>query len=256
MNKEIAYKGTIGRQRQDFCVRYIEHKQLIFKEAEQQHIKIAKENGETISCHKGCSYCCTEYISASLQECEAIVYYLYQNESVLIAFLQAYPRWWAQVEKNQDLLKRIEQLAYETLASELSRESQQALARETEFYTDLNIACPFLSNDICSIYEVRPRVCACIFVTTPAEWCNPLNPNSQKVKTYFDNFDDFIERPFYYNDIIGFSYMLNMPYIVYGILIYGILYLSKFPGLEDLARDLMSDPEARAVLKRFRTSRS
>lgn len=160
------------------------------------------------------------------------------------------------MEKNKDLLIRIKQLAAEILASDFNQQSVEAFLNEIVLYADLNIPCPFLMDNICSIYEVRPRGCASIFATTPSEWCNPLSPNASKVNYHISLPDHPTELPFYYKNIYIPVFLLHMPDVVYGILINGVLYLSKMPGLEDFARDFMSDPQAGAVLQRFRTSRS
>ena len=55
--------------------------------------KKLKTNGKTITCQKGCYFCCDEFVEADIQECEAIVYYLYHNESALFTFLKNYPEW-------------------------------------------------------------------------------------------------------------------------------------------------------------------
>src|SRR5262249_17523424 len=48
-------------------------------------------------------------------------------------------------------------------------------------YFALQIPCPFLKNEICSIYEDRPAACRELLVTSPAELCrdfvhNPVRP--------------------------------------------------------------------------------
>lgn len=110
LNKEIAYKGKVGRMREESCIRYIRHKQAAFKVIKQKIIEQTAAVGETITCHKGCFFCCSQYVGASIQECEAIVYYLYQHENLLADFLQAYPKWREDVRKNESLFKRIGEL--------------------------------------------------------------------------------------------------------------------------------------------------
>ena len=34
LNKAVAYQGKIGKQRQDFCIDYIRHKQKVYKDME------------------------------------------------------------------------------------------------------------------------------------------------------------------------------------------------------------------------------
>ena len=48
-------------------------------------------------------------------------------------------------------------------------------------YYALRIPCPYLENEMCSIYEARPSACRELLVTSPAELCqdmvqNPVTP--------------------------------------------------------------------------------
>ena len=44
-------------------------------------------------------------------------------------------------------------------------------------YYALRIACPYLENELCSIYEARPAACRELLVTSPAELCQDLVQN-------------------------------------------------------------------------------
>ena len=87
LNREIAYLGLVGSLRKDYCIKFIEKKQAFFNELYRQQEENLAKNGETLSCFKGCSRCCSLFIGASVQEAEAIVYHLYQNEDKLQHFL-------------------------------------------------------------------------------------------------------------------------------------------------------------------------
>ena len=48
-------------------------------------------------------------------------------------------------------------------------------------YYALRLPCPFLENELCSIYEARPAACRELLVTSPADLCrdivgNPVEP--------------------------------------------------------------------------------
>ena len=111
--------------------------------------------------------------------------------------------------------------------------SQQALADTLLFYKMQNTPCPFLYSGICTIYEVRPYTCANHYVTTPAPWCNPLNPEQPKIyKTMID--DEFSDLSFYPRDLDKPS-IIFMPLAVHGILKGGFSSLSDITGLKELA---------------------
>jgi Fe-S-cluster containining protein len=64
------------------------------------------------------------------------------------------------------------------LDRELALDSEAAREPITH-YLSLHLACPFLENDACSIYEFRPFSCREFLVTTPKEMC--ADPLSQPV---------------------------------------------------------------------------
>jgi Fe-S-cluster containining protein len=253
LNRAIAYEGKIGRQREDFCIQYAKCKQERFREIEVGQIKRVEASGEAITCKKGCTFCCLVYVEASIQDCEAIVYYLYHNESVLSVFLDDYPRWKDSARRNGNLFERCEQAAYAWRVSGQSEEALQAFADALLFYKMQDIPCPFLHDHTCLIYEVRPDACAAHHATTPAEWCSPFHPNQPKVYRATPATGSFDVSLFYRR--LDRPVFLCMPAAVYEILQGGYVYLSAMPGLEGLADEVMEDAEVRATLKQRRPHR-
>ena len=206
---------------------------------EHEVVERAAASGETITCRKGCSYCCVVYIEASIRECEAIVYYLYQNEDVLSQFYTSYARWRQQLMAYSDLFLKCEQALRTTRDIGDSEESEQALADALFLYKMQNIACPFLNNHICLIHDVRPYTCAAHFVTSPAELCSPLNPAQSSIyKATIP--DDLYDTAFYYRQLSG-PVITFMPVAVYEILAGGFQYLSSLPGLENLNDEVLGE---------------
>ena len=246
LNRAIAYKGKIGRMREDFCRHYINNKKTVIKVIEKNLANQIVTRGETITCHKGCFYCCSQYIGGTLQEAEAIVYYLYQHEAAFTDFVQAYPRWRAQVREIESVFNRINQIFSEIMANGPTKENQQAYNEATSLYLAQNIPCAFLSNGICSIYEVRPWPCAATVATTPGEWCSPSNKNEPSV--YISNLTPK-EIP-YFRAPRGLI-MSTVPLAVYEILNGGFIWLSDIPGLKGLDDDAMNDPEVKGILQRY-----
>ena len=91
----MAYAGKLGKSRESFCQSYIKQKSKWIDAISQKLLKGIESEGKTTPCEQGCIYstCCNEYVEANLQECEAIVYYLYQNGNILEAFLKNYEIW-------------------------------------------------------------------------------------------------------------------------------------------------------------------
>jgi len=244
LNRALAYKGSIGQLREDFCRYYIEHQQAVFKTFKEDLIDQANNNKETITCQPGCCYCCYQFFLASLQECEAIVYYLYQNDTALTGFLEAYPLWRAKVREIEATFTRIQQLANE-VANNPKPATREAYAEATNAYLRQDIKCPFLNDGLCSIYEVRPFACASIAATTAGEWCSPLSINKPKV---YSSRNISVQIPYFRKT--RHILLFPMPLAVYEILNYGFTWLAKLPGLENLDNEVMSDPEVLQLLRK------
>lgn len=128
-----------------------------------------RRQGAAITCTRGCSACCRiQAVPVSPAEAYAILRLV---ESL------AEPR---QSEVRGRFAHCVARLGEAGLAErflEGTRPETQAQAKEeAQRYLDLQLACPFLENDVCSIYEARPFTCREYFVTTPKEWCSdPLN---------------------------------------------------------------------------------
>ena len=249
LNRKIAYKGKIGQKRESLCKRYIAWKKLAFKKIETMQLEQASKMGKAISCHKGCSFCCMEYISASLVECEAIVYYLYHHEKALQSFLETYPQWRTANKNNDDLFKEITKLAQKAISPEHTSEDIQAYLDKSKLYTRQHLKCPFLNEDTCLIYDVRPFCCASIVSASPSDWCNPkVNEEPLIFGIMLQEFS--IPWQFYYANpahIIGL-----MPLLVYEILKGSYFYLSIFPGLNGLDKEATNDKEVREIIESYR----
>lgn len=247
LNREIAYKGKIGWLREQDCLEQIRYMKVCHQKISQDQIEYARASGETISCGKGCSFCCYLYIEASLQECEAIAYYLYHNEPVLNSFLKKYPGWREVVRQNGNLFCNCEQLFTEMLLFGADKQKEQAFKEALRRYRKQNIGCPFLENDLCLIYEVRPCNCAGLFITTSPDQCRPLNPDDPKFN--LTTIDEVVfDISFYYRNL-SHPILLFMPVAVYRILEEGFSYLSQFPCLEGLEAEALNDPEIRVIVQ-------
>ncbi len=231
-SRELAYGGRPGRQRRDFCIGYIKHKKAVLERVRRE-IAEQEKQGMQFTCHKGCSYCCVLYIEAGIAECEAIVYYLYNNINAFLTFLEQYPAWRHETERHGDLAR-----ACQAGRAKLRREKDNVEANRREAldslmdYQSLDVPCPFLHNGACSIYEVRPYACAVHYVTTPADWCSPFHPGEPLVYRAKPG-DDMLDRTLY-NQPLPDPIIVSMPLTVYEILSGGIPYIIEVTGLKDL----------------------
>ena len=231
-NKLVAYSGDIGKAREAFCVDLVAKKQKIFEEFRASQADIVARNSEAITCNKGCVGCCSAYMQATIQECETIVWWLYRHEDILSDFLAAYPGWRQKVRDGGDLFLKCGKLWQEKQKHGTGTEAAAASDSAEKTYLALGIPCPFLKEDACSIYEIRPLVCAALAATTPPEWCIPGTSNSAKM--YVSSNPLMLDTSFYFNRLEG-PVLAFMPMGVHGILQDGYSFLSGIPGLEGLA---------------------
>ena len=249
VNRQIAYKGEIGRRRRQFCADYIDKKQKYLAAIEKQQLEEVAAANKTITCHCGCSYCCSTYVQASVQECEAIVYYLYQNDKILGRFLEKYPVWRAAIRRNGDLFRQCSRFWQMDVDDSNRQQMQQQFSEENSRYYRQNIPCPFLHEGACSIYEVRPYMCAALVSVTTPEWCRPGSPDApEQLRVYPSEIEN--DLSFYYGELED-RVLSYMPLTIYEILKNGTYYLSSVvPYLKELDGEFCADPEVASVISR------
>jgi len=245
LNKWLAYRGKVGQLREAFCKAYISNKALVLKAIKDKQVEETSSRGETLSCRPGCVYCCYHYVTATLEEIEAIVYYLYRNEQALNDFLTAYRKWKTQIDLNQSLITEISHAYNNSIADRGSSEKQERFHFLAKQYQGLDIPCPFLKNRECIIYPVRPWGCAGFVAVTPPEWCRPGSPDNPRTMS-ISFYKDMTAVPHYRKHK---SIWTTMPKAVYSLLKSGVYSLSRIPGLETLERETLDDPEVRQLLR-------
>ncbi len=132
--------------------------------------------GAVIPCHPGCCRCCRYLVPVSVpealclaREMGAMVTWkrLLMSESCLLTarrILELTPKrfFCAQFEKDRP---------------------QKTLAVEgvSDWYTGMNLPCPFLLGNLCMIYDRRPLACREHLVTGLAQGCSPDSVNQARV---------------------------------------------------------------------------
>ena len=132
--------------------------------------------GRAISCKLGCAACCRMLVPVSAPEAFAL--------KDMIAKMPAGRRQ-ATVTKVAAARARLERAGLLGRLTEIAETGRQLSDEEMEpinrDYYALRMPCPFLENEVCSIYEDRPAACRELLVTSPAEFCqdmvkNPVRP--------------------------------------------------------------------------------
>ncbi len=232
-NRDIAYTGDIGLRRQQFCLDYAIYKKDVMAHGEQLVRDKIAAAGETITCKKGCGDCCIIYVFADLQEAECITYYLYQHEDVLQHFLSAYENWHRGLGPYHNKIARLDQMIARNMSGKLSPEEQARFAADTNGFAARHASCPFLLDNACTIYEVRPFVCSSAIATTPAEKCVFGTPGASEAKYYRYGFQIEKDRPYFVKPRNSIVFGC-MPELVHRILEEGYSFLASIDGLENL----------------------
>lgn len=174
----------------------------------------------------------------------------YRKPKILEAFLQKYPKWRQEVRAKGDLYKQCRSSLGMDDAPEDAQVLMQSADKHTKNYYQQNISCPFLNDDLCLIYEVRPYSCAALFAFTPTHYCRPDSAATPDALRAF-SVEVINDRSFYYGrlekPVISF-----MPIAVYEIIKIGIYYLSRsgIPGLDNLEYEFYADTEVVSTLHR------
>lgn len=232
-NRDAAYKGEIGRRRLQFCHDYTAYKH----EALAHGAKLLREGvvaeGKSITCQQGCAFCCNLYVFTTLQEAEGIVYHLYQHEAALEHFVAAYPPWHRGLGLVGSKLPRIDRMIAKNLTTGLSGVEQNQLDADLNEYAGRQVPCPFLVDNCCSVYELRPFACAAVVAVTPPELCAPDASGTnladyRKIEVKLDQ-----EMPYFIktrNPIIFGC----LPAMANSLLERGYSFLAGIEGLEEL----------------------
>lgn len=125
--------------------------------------KAASEN-KAVSCKKGCGACCRMAVPVSEPEA-------YRLRSVVDAMPEPQKsRVQERFALGMEVFGRTGLLTnmFQRVSGE--EEEQSAMAKLDAYYAT-GVACPFLEDESCSIYDERPLICREFLVTSPAENC-------------------------------------------------------------------------------------
>jgi len=229
INRDMAYQGVTGRQRAAFCNAYIAFKAAKIVEIDKTLQQEVTSTGVNISCARGCAHCCTQFVVASLQECECIVYYLYRHDKVREHFIRAFDGWRDNILKIEDSFRKINDLGEKINHGQAIDEDRRLFDEESRVYARQNNPCPFLIERACSIYEVRPYICANYFSISPPEWCQALHPSSRQAVHMKIGLNLGRDMP-YFALPEGSRIVSSMPFLVYRILVEGYDVLTEITG--------------------------
>ena len=132
----------------------------------------SRDAGHSISCRMGCAACCRMLVPLSPPEAFALREYIAQLPDDQQARLRQKIADSKATLASHDLLDRLQDVA--DAAEAIPDDELDPINRA---YYALRHPCPFLDNEMCSIYEARPAACRELLVTSPAALCDNLVEN-------------------------------------------------------------------------------
>jgi Fe-S-cluster containining protein len=143
------------------------------EEAAQLEVRHAIEAGQTVSCRMGCAACCRMLVPLSAPEAFALREYVAQLPT---------DRRTLVLTRLSDTKDRLSQTGLWEQLHDVAEAPSPLLDDELDpinrAYYALRIPCPYLENEMCSIYEARPAACRELLVTSPAELCQDMVQNA------------------------------------------------------------------------------
>jgi Fe-S-cluster containining protein len=147
--------------------------------------KRAAQTGRHRSCREGCAACCWQAVAIAPTEARMISQWLNDQPEERQTELR---------ERFRIAAERLEQAGVAQAARELSRTADRdALHALGLKYSALGVPCPFLENERCCIYEIRPLRCREYQVASLPEHC--AHPETKQI--------DGIEPPVKLSHILG-----------------------------------------------------
>ena len=149
-------------------------------EVTRASLERAAAKGESISCKPGCAACCRPLVPISVLEATALGYAVNRMPKDRRAHVRE--RFAAAVAAMEDagLLDRDEPKGRRKLRS-YETEPKAQWRDISRRYWALQIACPFLEDESCGIYDDRPMICREYHVTTPAELCRSFDDRARAI---------------------------------------------------------------------------
>lgn len=127
-----------------------------------------RANGSQVSCRKGCAACCRYLVPLSVPEAFALWDEIHslpepQHERVMVPYLH---------------MARAILNAVPAMQDSLAGEFVEAISR---WYGPMDLDCPFLAGELCSIYQQRPIACREYMITGDASRCSGEGPGHAEV---------------------------------------------------------------------------
>lgn len=134
--------------------------------------------GKKVSCKPGCAACCHQLVPVTVVEAKALAAGLAklptkQSKVIRARFAQVL----AEMEGAGLLQPPGDRPRTALVSTETDGGVSERWSDVSRRYFELDLACPFLVDGRCAVYEERPFVCREDTVTSPKELCSTLSPD-------------------------------------------------------------------------------
>jgi len=216
--EEKENADSYGAWRRDFCGQY---REVLIRARANSYSALEKRlasKGGKISCRKGCTWCCFHYVAVPLAHGIVIVDYLYHRKKVLKKFIENYERWH---NKGYHVSNTVDETRMRAFSSSMPINDIIAVTRPLSMrYLEMNIPCPFLEQDSCLIYAVRPLPCSGHYSVSPPEWCSLDREEEPVIHHLITDDEDLLS----FLELAGprlMVYELTLPVMIYRLLTEG-----------------------------------
>lgn len=143
---------------------------------------------------------------------------LYGRKNLLRTFIRNYERW---RHRGDAISKTLDETRVRAFSSSMSIHEIIAVTRPLSMrYLERNIPCPFLENEACLIYAVRPLPCSGQFSVSPPERCSPDAAEEAVIHQLVADDEDLLK----FLELAGprlMVYEMTLPTLIYRLLTEG-----------------------------------
>ncbi len=155
--------------------------QKLTNEIVARGIERTTESGKQISCKAACGACCRQPLLIAEAEVFNLAALVESMPAERRAVIKQRFREGREHFEKLDWFNRFDWMSKRAQAGPSEELGREFVALLSE-YIEQRVACPFLEDESCSIYEDRPLVCREYLVTSPAENCAAPRPdNTEKI---------------------------------------------------------------------------
>ena len=116
---------------------------------------------------------------------------LQKLQNCCLQFIHNYKKW---RQKGYDISTSNDHTRNQAFSSSMPIDDIIKVTRPLSMrYLEMEIPCPFLVNDTCYIYAVRPLPCSGQYSVSPPDWCALVTENKAEIHQVIPDDDDLMK---------------------------------------------------------------